>query len=90
MSGEFLLCGEPFQVWGGSFAYFKGGEGMAKEWQNKEGYADPTAYQAIKNVEREKRIRELVTVLKWISNVAGFEIVERIHFRDKKNGKIYK
>ena len=89
---RFLLfsSGEPFQQWGGSFAYFKGGEGMAKEWQNKEGYADPTAYQAIKNIDREKRIRELVTVLKWIAGIAGFEIVERIHLRDKKNGKIYK
>ena len=63
---------------------------MAKEWQNKEGYDDPTAYQAIKNIEREKRYKELVTVLKWIAHIAGFEIVERICLRDKKSGKIYK
>lgn len=63
---------------------------MAKEWQNKEGYADPTAYHALKSIEREKRIKELVAVLKWIANIAGFEIVERIQFRDKKSGKIYK
>ena len=63
---------------------------MAKEWQNKEGYADPTAYQAIKNIEREKRVKELVMVLRWISNIAGFEIMDRIQLRDKKSGKIYK
>ena len=63
---------------------------MAREWQNKEGYADPTAYQAIKNIENEKRIKELITVLRWIANISGFEIVERIHLRDKRNGKIYK
>lgn len=63
---------------------------MAKEWQNKEGYADPTAYHAIRNIEREKRVRELVTVLRWITNLCGFEFAERIHFRDKKDGKIYK
>lgn len=85
-----LLSGEPFQKWGGSFAYSKGGEGMAKEWQNKEGYADPTAYHALKNIEDEKKVNELVFVLKWIINKSGFELVERIQLRDKKNGKIYK
>lgn len=86
----FLLSGGPFQKWGGSFAYFKGGEGMAKEWQNSEGYVDPTAYHALKNIEDEKKVSELVFVLKWIINKSGFELVERIQLRDKKNGKIYK
>lgn len=63
---------------------------MAKEWQNKEGYADPTAYYALKNIEDEKKVSELVFVLKWIINICGFELVERIQLRDKKNGKIYK
>lgn len=68
----------------------KGGEGMAKEWQNKEGYADPTAYQALKNIEDEKKVSDLVFVLKWIINICGFELVERIQLRNKRNGKIYK
>ena len=63
---------------------------MAKEWQNKEGYADPTAYHALKNIEDEKTVSELVFILKWIINKSGFELVERIQLRDKKKGKIYK
>ena len=63
---------------------------MAKEWQNGEGYADPTAYHALKNIEDEKKVTELIFVLKWIINKCGFELVERIQLRDKKNGKIYK
>lgn len=63
---------------------------MAKEYQNKEGYADPTAFHALKNIEDEKKVSELVFVLKWIINKSGFELIERIQLRDKKNGKIYK
>ena len=63
---------------------------MAKEYQNTEGYADPTAYQALKNMDDEKRVKELIFILKWIVNKGGFELVERIQLRDKKNSKIYK
>lgn len=62
---------------------------MAKEWQNKEGYADPTAYDALKNIDDEKRVSELVFILKWIINKSGFELLERIKLRDKKSGKTY-
>lgn len=63
---------------------------MAKEHQNSEGYADPTAFHALKNIEDEKKVSELVFVLKWIINKSGFDLIERIHLRDRKNGKIYK
>ena len=63
---------------------------MSKDWQNAEGYADPTAYQAMRNMEDEKRIKELIFVIRYIVGKSGFELVDRIQLRDKKSGKIYK
>ena len=60
-------------------------------YRNGEGYADPTAYHAIKNIEQyEKRVTDLVHVLKYIIQNSDFELVERIQLRDKKTGRIYK
>lgn len=59
-------------------------------YRNKEGYVDPTAHQAVQNMENEKRVSDLVHALKYIIRVAGFELVDRIQLRDKKTGKIYK
>ena len=60
------------------------------EKKNKEYYDDLTAYEALKNVETEQRANKLVAVLKYIIKVSGFELVKRIHLRDKKTGKEYK
>ena len=54
---------------------------------------DPTAYKAIKNVDRENKEREILAkkVIKTIQNVAhlaGFDIVGRITLKDNKTGKI--
>lgn len=62
---------------------------------NSEGYADPTAYEGMKDVireesEAEKRVHDLVKVLKYIINSAGFELTERVQLRDKKTGREYK
>ena len=59
---------------------------------NSEGYADPTAYEGTKNIIREenlqqKRITELMNVLRYIIDKAGFELKYRIVFVDKKTGK---
>ena len=42
-----------------------------KPWQNKEGYADPTAYEGLKPIireedEQQKRLNTLIFVLKYI------------------------
>lgn len=52
---------------------------------NSEGYADPTAYEGTKNIIREenlqqKRITELMNVLRYIIDKAGFELKYRIVF----------
>lgn len=62
---------------------------------NSEGYADPTAYEGTKNIIREenlqqKRITELMNVLRYIIDRAGFELKYRIVLVDKKTGKEYR
>lgn len=62
---------------------------------NSEGYEDPTAYEGTKNIIREenlqqKRITELMNVLRYIIDKAGFELKYRIILVDKKTGKEYR
>lgn len=62
---------------------------------NSEGYADPTAYEGTKNIIREenlqqKRITELMNVLRYIIDKAGFKLKYRIILVDKKTGKEYR
>ena len=68
-------------------------------YRNKEGYPDPTAGEAIGTLTKEKRREEkernaavtsLITMLKQIISLAGFELVERIVLRDKETGKEYR
>lgn len=66
-----------------------------KSGRNIEGYADPTACNAVGKVNQEeseidKRAYDLVKVLKYIIKTAGFEIVGRIHLKDTKSGREYK
>ena len=62
---------------------------------NSEGYYDPTAYDGLKPIIREeahqqKRVSELVQVLKYIVDKAGFVMVNRVALKDKKTGKEYR
>lgn len=62
---------------------------------NKSGCADPTAFYGIKNVVREEteidgKAHELIKVLKFIINSAGFELMERIEIKHKKSGKEFR
>lgn len=66
-----------------------------KNFYNAEGYPDPTAYEAMKPViqeeqQLEKKVHNLVNVLKFIIEWAGFELISRIQIRDKKTGKEFK
>ncbi len=68
---------------------------MSKAMYNSEGYADPTAYEGMKGIireeaEAERRVHDLVKVLKYIINAAGFELSERVQLKDKKTGREYK
>lgn len=68
---------------------------MPKPWENKEGYADPTAYQATKPIIREEealdaKVNLLIKVLKYIIAESGFELLARIELRDKKTGRCFR
>lgn len=40
--------------------------------------------------EADKRVYDLVKVLKYIIRAAGFELIERVQLRDVKTGREYK
>lgn len=63
--------------------------------RNAEGYSDPTAYLGMKPViqeeaEQQRRVNSLIYVLKYITNAMGFDLLNRIELRDKKNGREFK
>ena len=62
---------------------------------NSEGYADPTAYEALQPIIKadtalENKVNFLIKVLKFISSEAGFDILNRIELQDKKSGRVFK
>lgn len=68
-------------------------------YRNKEGYPDPTAGEALGTLVKEERkearehnaaVTSLITMLKQIISLAGFELVGRIVLRDKETGKEYR
>lgn len=66
-----------------------------KPYQNAEGYADPTAYEALKPIIREETEIEgkanfLIKVLKFIINESGFELIARIEIRHKQSRKEFR
>ncbi|MEG1894617.1 MAG: hypothetical protein RR162_00155 [Oscillospiraceae bacterium] len=67
--------------------------------KNSEGYADPTAGEAISTIRREERkaetekiatVSSLVYVVKQVVALAGFELGGRIVLIDKETGKEYR
>ncbi len=68
---------------------------MPKPWENAEGYKDPTAYEGMKPIIQEeqrqqKRVNDLIFVLKFIINLAGFDLLNRIEIKDRKTGREYR
>ena len=62
-----------------------------KPWLNESGYYDPTAYEAMKRINLvDDTAHKVVTTIKNILDLSGFELVTRIQIRHKKSGKIYK
>lgn len=62
-----------------------------KPWQNSSGCADPTAYEGEKQIsEEEQKVADLVWIIKKITRWASMEIINRIEFRDRKSGRMYR
>lgn len=63
--------------------------------KNSEGYPDPTACNAINNVEKaltedDERFHKLFNSIFTICELAGFHIEGRIAIKDCKTGKIWR
>ena len=59
--------------------------------KNASGYSDPTAYQAIKNIENEDdKFHKLLDTIFNICELSGFHLEERIFLKDKNTGKVYR
>ena len=62
--------------------------------RNASGYMDLTAYEAIKNIDREaeaeQRYKKLLSTIFYICDLAGFHIEGRLTIKDKKTGKIWR
>lgn len=69
---------------------------MENFWKNVEGYPDPTVHDALvpmmpKEIDREEqRAMMLFKVLRYIIRNADFDLVERIHIRDRRTGREWK
>lgn len=59
--------------------------------RNPSGAADPTRTKAEESLGRdEKRIGDLVHVLRYVADGARFEIVGRVVLLDKRTGRVFK
>lgn len=59
--------------------------------RNSEGYSDPTAYAALRNIEREEaQVRKLRGAIAQICDLAGFKVQGKISLIDKRNGKVWR
>lgn len=65
-------------------------------FRNAEYYADPTAGRALANLaakeheEAMERIKPLMRLIHQAADMQGFEVAERIVFRDKQTGREYR
>lgn len=59
--------------------------------KNAEGYSDPTAYQAMMNLEiKELRFKKLLRSIKDVCDLADFEIEGRVVLIDKRSGRVWR
>ena len=60
---------------------------------NKSGCADPTAYEAMRNVQHDeavRRVNRLIKELKITISDRGFVLLNRIELKDMDSGIIFK
>lgn len=69
---------------------------MNKEYYNASGCADPTAYDAMQNIQQEQRAEaaadahRLIKAVKALIAENGFVLLNRIELKDIKSGTIFK
>lgn len=58
---------------------------------NASGCPDPTAYEAIKNLDADaERVSKVIGCIRRICDIAGFSIQGRIVLVDYENGKVWR
>lgn len=68
-----------------------GGKMMGVTKTNR--HSDPTAYKAIREVEKERknvRVQKLLFAIFSICSLSGFEVQGPIILKDKKTGKVWR
>ena len=63
---------------------------MPKPWENSSGCKDPTAYAATRPTEEEIQVSKMVKSIKTVADLFGYEIINRIEFRNRSTGKCYR
>mgnify|MGYP007101854836 CR=1 FL=1 len=58
--------------------------------RNSEGYPDPTAALAMRQLDRDYRFGKLIYALLTMIDLAGFQLENRMVLVDKKTGKTYR
>lgn len=59
--------------------------------RNGSGYIDPTAYKAIKEIDKEsERFHKLLYMIFDICELSDFSIEGRIILKDNKTGKVWR
>lgn len=59
--------------------------------KNAEGYSDPTACEALRNIEQEEeRFHKLLDTIFTLCELSDFHIEERIVIKDKRTGRIWR
>lgn len=59
--------------------------------KNGEGYFDPTAYEAIRNADKDdERFHKLLDTIFTLCELSDFHIEERIVIKDKRTGKVWR
>ena len=66
----------------------------SNSFRNSSGCIDPTAYFAIRNIEKRtddyQKFRNLLSAIFAVCHLAGFDIIGHITLRDRKTGRIWK
>ena len=70
---------------------------MSNDFYNTEGYKDSTAYKAIMAIEEAKKRKmkeqaehdELITHIRYIVDLAGFRLTDRVRLINKESRRRY-
>lgn len=63
---------------------------MSNDRFNASHCRDYTAYQAMNNIDEEKRVSRLIGHLLYVINLAGYQLEGRIILVNKKTGKTWR